>query len=57
MTPQHYKIAHWLEFFQDVKKKLAHFPVQFKEIFSVYVGVIGYSTDPCDISKRPILAF
>lgn len=38
-------------------KKLAHFPVQFKEIFSVYVGVIGHSADPCDISKRPILAF
>lgn len=29
-------------------KKLAHFPAQFKEIFAVCVGIIGYIVDPCD---------
>lgn len=27
------------------KKKLAHFPVQFKELFAVCAGVIGYTVD------------
>lgn len=50
MTPQSYKIAHWLTGFPKMlrSKKLAHFPVQFKEIFAVYIGVIGYIADPCD---------
>lgn len=50
MTPQSYKIAHWLTGFPKMlrSKKLAHFPIQFKEIFVVYIGVIGYIADPCD---------
>lgn len=29
-------------------KKMAHFPIQFKEIFAVFVGVVGYIAGPCD---------
>ncbi|EGW09219.1 hypothetical protein I79_012585 [Cricetulus griseus] len=36
-------------------KKLAHFPVQFKELFAVSAGVIGYIVGPCDNIQRPIL--
>lgn len=36
-------------------KKLAHFPVQFKEMFAVSAGVIGYIVGPCDNIQRPIL--
>lgn len=33
-------------------KKLAHFPVQFKEMFAVSAGVIGYIVDPCDYIQK-----
>lgn len=29
-------------------KKMAHFPVQFKEVFAVFVGVVGYTAGPYD---------
>lgn len=31
-----------------LRNKLAHFPVQFKEMFAVCVGLIGYIVAPCD---------
>ena len=45
-----YKIAYWLKFFPKIlrSKKLVHFPVQFKEIFAVCVGLRGYIVDSCD---------
>lgn len=33
-------------------KKLAHFPVQFKEMFALSAGVIGYIVDPCDYIQK-----
>ena len=45
-----YKIAYWLKVFPKIlrSKKVAHVPVQFKEIFAVCIGVIGYTVEPCD---------
>lgn len=35
-----------------LSKKLAHFPVQFKEMFAVCAGLIGYIVAPCDNNQK-----
>lgn len=35
-----------------LSKKLAHFPVQFKEMFAVCAGFIGYIVAPCDNNQK-----